>query len=199
MVSLRDIDGFLYKIEYESIQNLIRRKYHNENKPLNILEIGSWKGKSTLMFLQARTNVRVTSIDPFCGPPEVPELAGISTENQYNRTIRDYPGQTTLIKKYSNDLTVCDDLLNQTFDIVFIDGEHTYKAATNDIKLALVHTRSNGFIIVHDYWINADKNFKFRGVADAVHEQLMYKYKFLYLFRSAIVFQNNEDFNIYEK
>ena len=199
MVSLRDIDGFLYKIEYESIQNLIRRKYHNENKPLNILEIGSWKGKSTLMFLQARTNVRVTSIDPFCGPPEVPELAGISTENQYNRTIRDYPGQTTLIKKYSNDLTVCDDLLNQTFDIVFIDGEHTYKAATNDIKLALVHTRSNGVIIVHDYWINADKNFKFRGVADAVHEQLMYKYKFLYLFRAAIVFRNNEDFNIYEK
>ena len=61
MVPLRDIDGFLYKIEYESIQNLIRREYHNENKPLNILEIGSWKGKSTLMFLQIRANVKVPS------------------------------------------------------------------------------------------------------------------------------------------
>ena len=109
-----------------------------------------------------------------------------------------YKNNIDLINKYSSDPTIHQDLNDKTFDIVFIDGDHSYDNVKNDIEIALKYTRPNGFIMLHDYWINAKQDFRLRGVVDAVHQCLMYKYKFLYLLRSVIVFENNNDFSIYE-
>lgn len=197
-MKLDDVDGLIYKIEYNWLSRLIKERFSETKKPLNVLEIGSWKGKSTLMFMQSRENVFLTSIDPFCGTPEYSKFKGVNTESIYHENTKEYSDNITQIKKYSNDKSLDDDLEGQFFDIFFIDGDHSHEAASNDIGLALKHTKKNGLIVVHDFWINASKDFKFRGVTDAVHEMLMYKYKFLFLFRSMIIFENNKDFNSYE-
>jgi len=198
MINIESIDGFLYFPEYQAMKQYAQEVYRKKGDTLDILEIGSYKGKSTVVWSQACSS-RIVAIEPFCGPPEVPELAGVSTEQDFLNNTKQYCDQIRLIKKYSNDLSIYDDLLNQTFDIIFIDGDHSYGAVVNDVKLALQHVTKNGLIMLHDYWVNAAPDFKFKGVCDAVHEYLMYKRRFLSLHRSLIVFENNINFKTYER
>tara|TARA_R110000824_G_scaffold41627_8_gene123645 strand:- start:1669 stop:2265 length:597 start_codon:yes stop_codon:yes gene_type:complete len=198
MIDVKSIDGFLYSLEYQAMKRYAQEMYRKKADTLDILEIGSYKGKSTVVWSRACSS-HIVAIEPFCGPPEVPELVGISTEQDFLNNTKQYRDQIRLIKKYSNDLSLCDDLLNQTFDIVFIDGDHSYEAVVNDIKLALQYVTKNGLIMLHDYWINAASDFKFKGLSNAVHEHLMYKRKFLSLHRSLIVFENNINFKTYER
>jgi predicted O-methyltransferase YrrM len=198
MINIESIDGFLYFSEYQAMKQYAQETYRKKCDTLDILEIGSYKGKSTVAWLQACSS-RIVAIEPFCGPPEVPELTGVSTEQDFLNNTKQYCDQIRLIKKYSNNPSIHDDLLNQTFDIVFIDGDHSYEAVVNDIKLALQYVIKNGLIVLHDYWINAASNFKFKGLSNAVHEYLMYKRRFLSLHRSLIVFENNINFKTYER
>ena len=196
-INLSTIDGYIYKIEYDSIHKLINEYFNDQQSSIEVLEIGSWKGKSSLMFLQANPKVRVTAIEPFCGPPEVFKLYGVNTKEDYLHNTSLYSDRITLIEKYSTDSSLHLDLKDQQFDIFFIDGDHSYSGVINDIRLALRYTKDNGLIMIDDFWINAAKNFKFRGITDAVHDLLMYKCKFLYLYRSVIVFQKNKNFTTY--
>ena len=197
----QNIDGFLYKLEYEGIQTLIEHYFKKQNTPLKVLEIGAWKGKSTVMFLQTNSLLTITSIEPFYGLPE--QEAGswqnISTKDEFLKNTEPYKDRLTLIGKASNDSSLHVDLQNKQFDIFFIDGNHSYANVVNDIKLALRYTKDDGLILLDDFWINADKQSRFNDIATAVHELLMYKYKFLCLHRSVIVFQKNTNFKTYEK
>ena len=162
------------------------------------LRIMSHTTKSTLMFMSSRENVFLTSIDPFCGTPEFEEYKGVDTESEYHNNTKAYSEKITQIKKYSSDKNLHDILSGKLFDIFYIDGDHSYEAVINDIDLALKYTKENGLIVIHDFWINARKDFKFRGVVDAVQQKLMYKYKFLFLFRSMIIFEKNTKIHDYE-
>ena len=55
-------DWFSYNIKYIS---RVIYKYDLQNKNLNILEIGSYEGLSTVFFLSLLKNSKITCIDPF--------------------------------------------------------------------------------------------------------------------------------------
>lgn len=55
--------------------------------------------------------------------------------------------------------------LNTTFDLVFIDGDHSYDAVKNDISNWLPHVRVGGIICGHDY-----VDYIKYGVKQAVNE-----------------------------
>ncbi len=87
---------------------------------------------------------------------------------------------------------------NKKFDICFIDGDHLYKAVTKDIDLCLSHLKKDGLLMLDDYWLNCNEKFRLRPVMDAVNQKLLYKYKFLFLIRSVIIFQNNVNYKHYD-
>jgi len=70
--------------------------------------------------------------------------------------------------------------LNQKFDLIFIDGDHSYSGITNDTKKALDCLRDNNSIIVwHDYTFGVE-NVRYNtlnAILDAVPEEL---HKYLY-------------------
>jgi predicted O-methyltransferase YrrM len=198
-VALEKIEGFIYKIEYDFISKLISY-YFPKKESLNILEIGSYKGKSTLMFLNAHPSVRITCIEPFFGIPkdEAEHLYGEEYKSVFLKNTDAFRNRITLIEKYSNDSSVIQDLNGENFDICFIDGDHSYDVVKNDIDLSLSHLKDDGLIILDDYWINCDPDYKHCGVKDATNEKLLYNYKLLCVIRSMIVFQKNTNYKNYE-
>jgi hypothetical protein len=66
----------------------------------------------------------------------------------------------TKIKHYSYD--VYEKFNDECFDIVYVDGEHSYDACKQDIELYL--PKAKLFISGHDYWPK-----KFPGVVKAVN------------------------------
>jgi len=57
------------------------------------------------------------------------------------------------------------DFFDDTFDIVFIDGDHSYEQTSKDIKAWWPKVKEGGYIGGHDY--RDDKNY---GVIEAVEE-----------------------------
>lgn len=145
-----------------------------------ILEIGAWKGKSTICLALPHTyqgTKRVFSIDPFDASGE----AGSAEEYAKLK------GQKPLLDQFQDNLAKAgcahvvqpivgtsetaffDQRLPKEVDFVFIDGDHSIRGAMLDFLLSLKLLRSGGTLAFHDY----DPSRPSLGptyVVDRVHE-----------------------------
>lgn len=104
----------------------------------------------------------------------------------YNDTFREHP-HAKFIRLPSNQAVKC--IEDKELDLVFIDANHSYDNAKEDITLWLPKVRSGGILCGHDYFPN-DKTY---GVTIAVNE----------IFGSDIILERdnvpNEELYIWEK
>lgn len=129
-------------------------------KDMIICEIGSWCGSSADIF--ARHFKKVICIDPFKQDKEITNRYNMKEVEAEFDKVHDKYKNIVKIKHYSYDaVKIFDD---KCFDIVYIDGEHSYNAVKQDIKSYLPKCKS--FISGHDYYK------KFPGVIRAVNETL---------------------------
>jgi predicted O-methyltransferase YrrM len=106
-------------------------------QPSKILEIGTFDGNTTLN-LAANTSpdCRVTSLD-------------VSTDVGAQYKSSDLAHKIVGI---TDDSTRCDwSTLGGPFDLIFIDGCHTYEAARSDTRHAIDNLKPGGLILWHDY------------------------------------------------
>lgn len=75
-------------------------------------------------------------------------------------------GRCTMIKKLSD--SYANEILDQSFDLVFIDGNHSYEYVKNDIKNLYPKVKKGGLLTGHDY------NEQWPGVMKAVNEYVEY-------------------------
>lgn len=109
-----------------------------KNCKTDILEIGAFKGLSTIIMAQ-NTNKYVFTIDPFFYDTKKEFLENIKKTNTKNIILLE--GTTAnQIKK----------LENINFDLIFIDGDHTYEGVLTDFKLLYPILNSNGLMVFHD-------------------------------------------------
>lgn len=107
-------------------------------KPSKVLEIGSHKGVSTEVFLLLSDHVTV--IDPWQDSPKAYEEF-LSRTSRYSNL--------SIIKGYSpQDL---DQVPDQSFDLIYIDGVHSPPNVADDITVALRLIKPNGWITGHDF------------------------------------------------
>lgn len=127
-----------------------------------LVEIGSYTGISTALFCQHFK--KVIAIDPW--------LSGIGEINDKVDMNEVYDKFVLRMMKYEN-LTVLkhfaqevvDNFDNSTFDVIYIDGSHTYENVKRDIQQWRNKVKKGGFITGHDYWPG-----RFDGVIQAVNE-----------------------------
>jgi predicted O-methyltransferase YrrM len=132
-------DGFFAREEADFLMDTVT----SAPDGASILEVGSYKGRSTLFLLAAmRPGQRLFSVDSF-------------------RTAASYAGHS-----YSSLLTHVNDprhhLLPMTlrearphlqaipFDVVFIDGDHSFVGASQDLALSVELARAGATILCHD-------------------------------------------------
>jgi len=137
-----DIEGWTSQKELDFLHN-------TASEMETIVEIGSWKGRSTKALLSG-TNGIVYAVDHFLGSKgeeeQHKEAKGDTIYNQFISNVGSYPNLRVL-RMLSEEAVK--QFKDNSVDMVFIDGEHTYETVKKDIELWL--PKAKKIICGHDY------------------------------------------------
>jgi hypothetical protein len=144
------------------------------------LEIGCWRGRSicSVADIIKKKNITAYVIDTFKGAESEAdgahkEAQEVDIEAEFRKAISDFDidKNIKIIKADTRTLKWEDySVPDKFFDFIFIDGEHTTEAVTNDVKLCLSKLKDDGLLAGHDLlWgtvkVALDKLFKYSAVA----------------------------------
>lgn len=153
----RNINGWLYESEakllWDSSEAAIayqRCQMVEARVPRclpSILEIGSFKGRSAVMFLDRGADV--TLIDPF-----IMSTSGVtspSRDSQVESELRANLGTSVYCLLPVTSECAAKILGFTKFDFIYFDGDHSEKGIGQDVKLFLPKLQPGGFAAFHDY------------------------------------------------
>jgi predicted O-methyltransferase YrrM len=112
-----------------------------------ILEIGSYEGRSSLFFLNFFPRARLTCIDIFSSRTD----AAPTSEDRFDANVSEFAGRVRKLKGRSAAEMVRLSELGETFDLIYIDGDHSRDAVLMDSLLAWPMLKHGGLIIWDDY------------------------------------------------
>jgi len=140
-------DWFTHKVP------LIMNYFNNINKNniVNILEVGSWEGRSTCFFLNYFKNSKLTCVDTWEGSSENfdNKTADLnSVEENFDKNIFEFKNRVMKNKMRSEAFFQ----KNQNkFDFIYIDGSHYFDDVLNDAKEAFKILKKNSYMLFDDY------------------------------------------------
>jgi len=145
-----------------------------KDQKVNILEIGSHEGKSTVWMLENLCNVNgstFTSIDPY--------LTDDKTSPVTSQTYQNFCHNTSICKnkeKLTQHVALSQDVLpklvekGKFFDIIYIDGSHKEEDVLFDLIHADILLKTGGVILMDDVGFDWDKT---EGVVCALKRFLL--------------------------
>lgn len=170
---VESIEGWLSEPEQLALLHLPSQVDHLTG---GIVEIGSFKGKSTIALalgssVMSRKKRPIYAIDPFVVPPYTFFEANVK-QHGLEKFIKP-------IKKHSNKAyKECP----KTIAVLFVDGDHEYMTVKHDINHYAARVVKGGLIAFHDY------SSYWPGVVKAVNELCHNnKYEFIVVYDSLLV------------
>ncbi len=161
---------------FDTRKDMITHYANKINKP-KICELGVYKGEFLDFLVDNIDYGSIEGVDLFEGIIDSGDVDGNNVEYAdlekqlilLNDKYKDN-NLVTINKSYTDKF-----LSNQsddTFDIIYIDADHSYTGAKRDIELSYKKIKSGGYIMGHDYEMNMDKAKQYYnfGVTQAVNE-----------------------------
>ena len=143
VISYTYLDGTSRVIDIALLRALCRKF-----EDCQYLEIGSWRGESLANVSQIAKEVYSVSLSD----AEMKQF-GFEKEIKLQRIFSEDLPNVTHIKH--NSFTFDFESLNKKFDIVFVDGDHSYEGVKTDTKSAFSLLKDeNSLIVWHDYGKN---------------------------------------------
>ena len=132
----------------------------NKNDIIEILEIGSWEGRSACFFINYFKNSTLTCVDTWEGSPEhfdndIPDLN--SVEKNFDKNVFEFQNRIIKHKMRSKMFFEANKL---KFDFIYIDGSHYYDDVLNDVQKGFEVLKENSYMLLDDYDWNFYKNEK---------------------------------------
>jgi len=130
-----------------SIIDYLKEVY--KKKDINYLEIGVFKGSSLCLCMQNSIKVNYYGIDLFekcCGGHNFSKenvIKNIDKYNIYNNKYKLIFGNSKSKKTFEQ--------LDTLYDLIFIDGDHSYHGVINDFNIYKKFIRNKSFIVFDDY------------------------------------------------
>lgn len=125
-------------------------------RALDMLEIGSWEGRSAVFFLELMPKCRMVCVDTFAGAPEHLEnpdwRANLPLiEKRFDANTAPYKGRVE--KMRSNSVAALDALAKagRRFGLAYVDGSHRRDDVLVDTLLAWPMLEAGGRLIWDDY------------------------------------------------
>lgn len=152
IASYTEIDGWLTRNEALGLYDIARRL----PPAATVVEIGSWKGKSTFCIARGLRSGRIHAIDPFdaTGDPESAALysnvkgaAPLLEQFKHNLATRGVAHQVEPHPGYSRDFVGQFPVI----DFLFIDGDHSREGCQFDFVNFSPQLRAGGYLAFHDY------------------------------------------------
>jgi predicted O-methyltransferase YrrM len=114
----------------------------------NALEIGSYLGASACYLAAALTESggHLFCIDTWQNQT-MPE-GELDTLSEFKKNIAGFAQNITMVRKYSQELNYSD--INRPLHLVFIDGDHSYKAVKTDFEIVSPWIVEGGILAMHD-------------------------------------------------
>ena len=134
-----------------------------KNKPnLNFLEIGSFQGRSTVWLLEnilTDDTSKITCIDTFEGSEEHITNFSEHIKNLYDVFMHNISKfkDKVIIKKNKSQIILKQ--LIETYDFIYIDGDHKASSVLEDAVLSFSLLKSGGIMIFDDYLWFAMKKY----------------------------------------
>ena len=177
IASAQTIYGWFTKSDMAVIDALLKEVYNRANKPLNVLEIGTYKGRSTVfLLLSLPPNSQLTYVDIFEDCNDHGEngiIKGKLTGGQLERICKN---NITKTQRFANrtDVQVTHvradskvwlkenrNKFKKLFNFIFIDGDHRYEGVKADLLNSLPLIKDDGIIAGHDFGISGPEVTKF--------------------------------------
>lgn len=135
----------------------IFRSQHLQDRPMRVLEIGSWEGRSTVFLLRHLPLAHVTAVDTWAGSREHvgdPRIARI--EELFDANVARYATRLTKVKSSSAQFFRGYGA-SPPFDLVYIDGSHFADDVRVDAEGGFDVLAAGGILIFDDYvWGHAN-------------------------------------------
>lgn len=148
----------IYQANWEFSELL---KIYNTRQPKRVLEIGSMFGGTLWHWFQSKPD-RLVAIDVVVSDADGRNPAHVYAHQQFYNWAAE-AGKTwfTLIEGDSRDPNTVAQVNNETFDFLFIDGDHNYEAAKSDFLNYGPLVADGGIIAFHDilpspHWTGID-------------------------------------------
>lgn len=130
------------------------------------VEVGVKRGENVAKVLIACPDFVFHAVD--CWDPKFQYInwgkgAQVANEKFFNRKLRHFPGRLFKHKGYS--VPISAEFPDGHFDLIFIDGDHSYEGCKADIDAWLPKLKIGGFMAGHDYG-----HERFPGVKKIVDE-----------------------------
>lgn len=147
------IEGWLTENEAKGLYDVARTL----PKKSIVVEIGSWKGKSTITIGLGLKKGKIFAIDPFNAEGEsgskdeyLLKKGETSLISQFIKNIRKFNLTESIVplRGYSSEFSDYFDKI----DFIFIDGDHSIEGCSNDYLLYASKLKKGGFIAFHDYY-----------------------------------------------
>jgi len=126
------------------------------NEALDVLEIGSWEGRSAIFFLRCLPKCRLTCVDTFAGSSEhtlrdkwADALPNI--ESRFDRNTAAFGARVEKLKRTSSEALAQLAVGGRRYDLVFVDGSHHSADVRADAEGAWPLVRPGGIVIFDDY------------------------------------------------
>jgi len=135
------------------------------SKDIKILEVGTYFGASAyyLGSITKGMNIQVDTIDTFKGSPEHQKKGKIPSFVEATENLKDFPHVSVFVSdslEWARETKV----LEIEYNMVFLDGLHSYEQVKAEIEAYLPLIKDGGIISGHDY------NNTWKGVIKAVNE-----------------------------
>mgnify|MGYP001161016714 CR=1 FL=1 len=172
------------------------------NKKSIFAEVGVWKGDFSEKINKISNPKKLILVDPWIFDEKIrgcaPQVNGQEPLNQKyfdnakSETIKKFINckNIQIIDNYSYEASML--FPDEYFDYIYIDGEHTYTAVTNDLNYWYPKLKKNGSIYGDDYyWREADNSLSLhRAYQDFIYKN---KIKNWCVFKSQICLIKNHD------
>jgi len=142
-----------------------------------LLEIGVFRGDFLASIIQHCSIQSIEAVDLFEGET----CSGDSDGNNvtyYNvgqsfLELSEKYKESSIVKLYASDsCTYLEKQPSQKYDIIYLDGDHSYEGVKKDLRSAYLKIKDGGYLMGHDYEMNKEKaknHYEF-GVKQAVDE-----------------------------
>ncbi|MEI6754173.1 MAG: class I SAM-dependent methyltransferase [Paludibacter sp.] len=120
-------------------------------KKCDYMEIGTWRGESILNVADTGANCTSVNLSP-------EDIIAMGMNEKYAHLHGCLiPDENNIKSVYANSLTFDFGSLNQKYDLIFVDGDHSYEAVKSDsAKVYELLKDDNSMIIWHDYGYNPE-------------------------------------------
>ena len=160
--------------------------------PARIVEIGSFRGRSTIVLAQAAPEgVEMIAIDPHAGTdrgPQEIETSAVTGESDHERFLANLERagvreRVRHVRSFSQDALA---EVDGEVDLLYVDGAHRYRPARDDILRWGARVRPGGTMLIHD-------SFSSIGVTAAILRHLVWSRDFDYVDRTASLAEYRRD------